>query len=52
MLVGRVIDHELGDDAYAPAMCFVDEVLGVVERAVFGMDSGVLGNVVAVIQPR
>jgi hypothetical protein len=33
-------------------MRLLDEALDVVERAVLGMDRGVLGDVIAVIEPR
>ena len=39
MLVGGVVDHQLGDDADAAPMRLVDEALDVVERAVLGMDA-------------
>ena len=52
MLVGGMVDDQLGDDADAAPMRLLDEALDVVERAVLGMDAGVLGDVVAVVEPR
>jgi len=52
MLVGRVIDHQLRDDADAQLVRFLDQTFHVVERAVLGVHRRVLGDVVAVIAPR
>ncbi len=49
MLVGRVVDDQLGDDLQAPPVRFLDELAEVLERAVVGMDVGVIGDVVAVV---
>jgi hypothetical protein len=47
-----VIDDQLCDDADVAGMGGVDEALGVFERAVFGMDGDVFGDVVAVVLAR
>ena len=52
MLVGGVVDHQLGDDAHAALVRGGDEVLHVGHRAVLGMDVAVVGDVVAVVAPR
>ena len=52
MLVGAVVDDELGDDAQAPPMRLAHEVPEVAERAVVRMDAREVGNVVAVIAQR
>ena len=52
MLVGGVVDHQLGDHADAALVRCVDEALHVVQRAVVGMHAAVVGDVVAVIQQR
>ena len=52
MLVGRVVRDELGDDPQAAAMRLDDEAPGVGERAVHGVDIGVVGNVVPVVPER
>ena len=52
MLVGRVVDDELGDDADAARMRRRDEALDVGHRAVVGMHRAVFADVVAVVEPR
>ncbi len=52
MLVGRVIQDQLGDDADAPAMGFAQEGLEVGERSIRGMDVRVVRDVIAVILER
>ena len=52
VLIGGVVDDELGDDADAAAVRFGDEVIEVVERAVARMDVLVVGDVVAVVSQR
>jgi hypothetical protein len=52
MLVGGVIDHELGDDADAARVRRRDEALDVGHRAVIGMHRAVFADVVAVVEPR
>ena len=49
MLVGGVIDDQLGDDLQPAAMRLVDEVAKVIERAVVGVHVAVVGDVVAVV---
>ena len=52
MLIGRVVDDELGDDADVPPVRLVDEAIEVGERAVGGMNVLVVGDVVAVVAQR
>src|SRR5689334_17346148 len=52
MLVGRVVDDELGDDPDIPAMRFVNESFEVLQRAVRRVDVLVIGNVVPVVAKR
>src|SRR5262249_3924923 len=47
MLVGGVVDDQLGDDAQAAAVGLVEQTLEVVDGAVNGVDAGVIGDVVA-----
>ena len=52
MLIRRVIDDELGDDADAAPMCLGDELLEVGERPVTWMDVLVIGNVIPIVSQR
>ena len=52
VLVGRVIHHQLGDDAQFAAMRFVEKRAEVIQRAVLRIDVGVVGDVVAVVLQR
>ena len=52
MLVGGVVQHQLGNDANAAAVGLLDEQLEVGQRAVVGVDGGVVGDVVAVVAQR
>ena len=52
MLIRRVIDDQLGDDADAAAMRLVDEAIEVGERAVARVDVLVIRDVVAVVAER
>ena len=49
VLVGGVVDHQVGDDAHAAAVGRVEEALEVRQRAVVGVDRAVVGDVVAVV---
>ncbi len=49
VLIRRVIDDELGDDAQSASMRLVDERLEILARAVVGMDVAVVGDVVAIV---
>ena len=51
MLVGGVIDDELGDDAQPAPVGFLDEGAEVIARAVLRMDVVIVGDVVAVVAP-
>ncbi|MET4796433.1 hypothetical protein ABIF64_008611 [Bradyrhizobium japonicum] len=51
VLVGGVIDDELGDDAQAALLRFLDEALEVLHRPEIGIDRAVVGDVVAVVAP-
>ena len=52
MLVGGVVDDQLGDHAQAARVRGRDEALDVAHRAVVGMHRAVFGDVVAVVAPR
>ncbi len=52
VLVGSVVDDQLGNHPQPPPMRFVDEAPGIGEAAVIGVHRLVLGNVVTVIAPR
>ena len=52
MLVGGVIDHELGDDANAARVRGAHELAKVGQRAVIGMNIAIIADVVAVVEPR
>ena len=52
MLIGGMIDHQLGDDADAARMRGRDEALEIGNRAVFGMHRAIVADVVSVIEPR
>ena len=49
MLVGGVVDDELGDDAQAAPLGFRDEAAEILHRAEIGIDVAVVGDVVAVV---
>ena len=51
MLVGRVVDDQLGDDLEAALLRLLDEALEVLQRPEIGIDGAVVGDVVAVIPP-
>jgi hypothetical protein len=52
MLIGRVVDHQLGDDPEAQAVRRGDERVEIGQRAVAGMDVLVVRDVVAVVFER
>ena len=52
VLIGGVVDDELGDDPEPEAVRFGDEAIEVLERAVARMDVLVVGDVVAVVLER
>ena len=52
VLVAGVVAHELGDDAQAAGVGLADERLDVTQRAVIGVDAGVVGDVVPVVATR
>jgi len=52
MLVGPFVDTSSVMMRDAAADALLDENLHIVERAVLGMDTGVLGDVIAVVEPR
>ena len=52
MLVGGMVDHQLGDHPHAARMRRGDEALDVGQRAVVRMDAAIVGDVVAVVQAR
>ncbi len=50
-MVGRAVVHDhVGDDTQPAGMGRVEERLEVVERAAVGMNAGVVGHVVAVVE--
>ena len=49
VLVGGVVDDELGDDAQAAPLGFLDEAAKILHRAEIGIDVAVVGDVVAVV---
>ncbi len=49
VLVGGVVDDELGDDAQAALLRFQDEAAKVLHRPEVGIDVAVVGDVVAVV---
>ena len=51
MLVGSVVEHQFGDDAQSARVGFAEKHLEIAQRAVGGMDVGVVGDVVAVVLP-
>ena len=51
MLVGGVIDHQLGDDAQLAPLGFLHEAAEVLHRAEVGIDVAIVGDVVAVVAP-
>ena len=52
MLVGGVVDHQLGDHPHAARVRRGDEALDIGERAVVRMHAAVVADVVAVVEPR
>jgi hypothetical protein len=51
MLIGSMVQHQLGDDAQAAAMRLFQKILEIPQRSVGGMDAVVVGNIVAVVAP-
>src|SRR4051812_43093796 len=49
MLVGGMIDDELGDDAQAAALGLDDEALEILHGPEIGIDCAVVGDVIAVV---
>ena len=49
VLVGGVIDDKIHQNANAALFCFGKQLVKVLHRAKFGLNGGVIGNVVAVI---
>ena len=52
VLVGRVVHHEVGDDAEPSGVRFIEEALEVGQRPVVGVHRPVVGDVVAVVPER
>ncbi len=52
VLVGRVVDDELGDDAQVPAMRFLHELVKIGARTVGRMHVPVVGDVIPVVAQR
>src|SRR5215472_1190915 len=52
MLIGRVIDDNLGDHPHPAPVRFAKKILKVTQRPICRMDIGVLGYVISVIAQR
>ena len=52
MLIGRVVEHELGDDSQPTLVRLPDEGPEIPERAVVGVHSLVVGDIVATVLER
>jgi hypothetical protein len=52
VLVGSVIDDQLGDDAQAPALGLLHEAAEILHVAEVGIDVAVVGDVIAVVAAR
>ena len=52
MLVGSVIDDQLGDHANAAPVRLAQKDSEILQRAVIGMDAGVVGDIVTVVAQR
>jgi hypothetical protein len=52
VLIGRVVDDQLGDHAQPAAMGLAQECAKILEAAEIGVDVVVVGNVVAVVAQR
>ena len=49
MLVGRVVDDELGNDPQAALLGFLDEAAEILHRPEIGIDVAIIGDVIAVV---
>src|SRR5207302_175158 len=52
MLVGSVVDDQLGDDPQAASVGDVEKRFEIVERAVGRVDGGVIGDIVPIVLER
>ena len=52
VLVGGMVDDELGDDTQSALLGFLDEALEILHRPEIGVDVAVVGDVVAVVAAR
>ena len=52
MLVGGVIDHQLGDDLETPLMRLLDESPRVCQPTIFRMNVAIFGDIVTIVAPR
>ena len=52
VLIGRVVDDELGDDAQLAPVCLAHEMVEIGARSVGRVDVAVVGDVVAVVAQR
>jgi hypothetical protein len=52
VLVGGVVDDQLGDDLQAAGVGLLHQALELAHRPVVGVDGGVVGDVVAVVAQR
>jgi hypothetical protein len=52
MLIAGVVHDQVGDDAHAPLVGFLDEFDGVAERAIVRQDGEEVADVVAAIPQR
>ena len=52
MLVRRVIQHQLGDHAQSAPVSFAQKALKIAQRAIGGMNLGVIGDIVTIVAQR
>jgi hypothetical protein len=52
MLVGRMVDYQLGDDAQAAAVCLAQKCPEITQRAVVRVNVAIVGDVIAVVPER
>jgi hypothetical protein len=52
MLIGGVVDHNLGNNAESPPMGLSQELSEVSEVSVYRMNAGVVRNVIAIVPER
>jgi hypothetical protein len=50
VLIRGVVEHQVGDHAHAALVSGVQQRLEILERAKIGVDGGVIGDIVAIVQ--